>query len=76
MKKVDMLHAYFYHQSAFLKADIDQLQENIRYRNISDVDCLELIIAKARYDMLMQVYTDVASIFDFKGITISISRKK
>ena len=67
MKKVDILHAYLYNQSVYLKQDIDQLQENIRYRNISDVDCLELIIAKARYDMFMQVYTDIAHIFDFSG---------
>lgn len=71
MKKVDLLHAYLYNQSIYLKQDIDQLQENIRYRNISDVDCLELIIAKARYDMLMQVYTDIASIFGFAGFRLS-----
>lgn len=67
MKKIDALHAYFFNQSCYLKQDIDQLQENIRYRNVSDVDCLELIIAKARYDMLMQIYADAAVILGFEA---------
>lgn len=66
MHKYDILREYFYNQSVFLHKDIIQLQENLRYRNISDIDCLELIIAKARYDMFMQVSDDVCHLLGFR----------
>lgn len=62
MGKYDLLLAYFYNQSIFLKQDIEQLQENIRFRNISDVDCFELIIAITRYTAFMDFSRDVKSI--------------
>lgn len=61
-KKEDILIEYFYNQSIFLKQDIDQLQENIRYRNISDVDCFELIIAIARYTAFLDFSREVKHI--------------
>lgn len=60
--KYDLLLAYLYNQSILLKQDIDQLQENIRYRKISDVDCFELILAIARYTAFMEFSRDVKSI--------------
>lgn len=61
-KKEDILMQYFYNQSIYLKRDIDQLQDNIRYRNVSDVDCFELIIAIARYNAFMDFSRDVKHI--------------
>lgn len=61
-KATDILQEYFYNQSVFLKQDIEQLQENVRYRHLSDVDCFELIIAITRYNMFMEVSQDVKSI--------------
>lgn len=61
-KKEDILIEYFYNQSIFLKQDIEQLQENIRYRSISDVDCFELIIAIARYTAFLDFARDVKHI--------------
>lgn len=62
VKKEDFLMEYFYNQSIFLKQDIEQLQENIRYRSISDVDCFELIIAIARYTAFLDFARDVKHI--------------
>lgn len=45
MKKYELLTNYAYNQREFLEQDIKQLQENLRYRTVSQVDCLELIIA-------------------------------
>lgn len=61
-KKEDILMEYFYNQSIFLKQDIETLQENIRYRSISDVDCFELIIAIARYTSFLDFARDVKHI--------------
>lgn len=60
--KYDLLLAYLYNQSILLKQDLDQLQENIRYRNISDVDCFELILAISRYTAFMDFSRDVKHI--------------
>lgn len=62
MSKYDILQEYFYNQSVFLKQDIDQLQENVRYRHLSDVDCFELIIAITRYTAFMDFSRDVKHI--------------
>lgn len=62
MGKYDILQEYFYNQSVFLKQDIDQLQENVRYRHLSDVDCFELIIAITRYTAFMDLSRDVKHI--------------
>ena len=48
ISKYDLLLEYFLNERDRLAADVAQLQENIRYRRISSVDCLELIIAQER----------------------------
>ena len=48
ISKYDLLQEYFINERDRLAADVAQLQENIRYRRISSVDCLELIIAQER----------------------------
>lgn len=51
-----------YNQQEHLEQDIKQLQENLRYRQISQVDCLELIIAEERLKMFVEVTTDIRHI--------------
>ncbi len=48
MKKIEILLAYIINNRFKLECDYQQLQSNIRYRNIDAVDCLELIIAQER----------------------------
>lgn len=59
MKKYEILASYVYNQREYLEQDIKQLQENLRYRQISQVDCLELIIAEERLKMFVEVTTDI-----------------
>lgn len=61
-KSTDILQAYLYNQSCFMLHELEQLQENVRYRQLSDVDCFELIIAITRYNTFMEVSRDVKSI--------------
>ncbi len=62
MKKYDFLRAYFYAEQCRLENDIAQLQDRIRYRRISVVDCLELILAAERLSAFVDISAHVKSI--------------
>lgn len=62
MKKYDILRSYIYCERCRLEADITQLQNNIRYRRISSVDCLELIIAQERLNAFNDFSAHVISV--------------
>lgn len=66
MRKYELLASYVYNQREYLEQDIKQLQENLRYRNISQVDCLELIIAEERLKMFLEVTRDIRSILGLR----------
>ena len=67
MKKVDILSEYIYNRRVFLEHEVQQLQANIRYRSISSVDCLELIIAQERLAMFVEVTRDVTELLKLKS---------
>ena len=62
MRKYELLANYAHNQRDYLEQDIQQLQENLRYRTVSQVDCLELIIAQERLTMFVQVMSDIRHI--------------
>lgn len=68
MKKYEILAAYAYNRRTYLEQDIEQLRENIRYRTLSQVDCLELIIAQERCKMFVEVMSDIRSILGLKSL--------
>jgi hypothetical protein len=67
MRKMDLLSDYIYNRRVYLERDIQQLQENLRYRSISSVDCLELIIAQERLAMFVEVTRDVTELLKLKN---------
>ena len=67
MKKIDILSEYIYNRRVFLEHEVQQLQANIRYRSISSVDCLELIIAQERLAMFVEVTRDVTELLKLKS---------
>lgn len=67
MRKMDLLSDYIYNRRVYLEQDIQQLQENLRYRSISSVDCLELIIAQERLAMFVEVTRDVTELLKLKN---------
>ena len=67
MKKVDILSEYIYNRRVFLEHEVQQLQANVRYRSISSVDCLELIIAQERLAMFIEVTRDVTELLKLKN---------
>ncbi|MGN0551572.1 MAG: hypothetical protein ACI4I4_07000 [Acutalibacteraceae bacterium] len=67
MKKADLLAEYIFNRRIYLEHDIQQLQENLRYRSISSVDCLELIIARERLAMFIEVTKDISALLKLKN---------
>ena len=52
MTRKEMILQMFLTQYETMTADIDELQRRLRYRRVTTIDCLELIIAIERYEML------------------------
>ena len=65
-KQSDILNEYFFNRRIFLEHEVSQLQENIRYRQVASVDCFELIIARERLAMSIEVTRDVSAILKLK----------
>lgn len=57
MKKTELLMEYFYNERCRIEDEIAVLQENVRYRRISTIDCLELIIAKEKLNAFNEFTT-------------------
>ncbi len=66
-KKTEILLEYFFNRRIFLEHEVQQLQENVRYRALSSVDCLELIIARERLAAFIEFTKDVQSILTLKS---------
>lgn len=67
MKKAELLAEYIFNRRLYLEHDIQQLQENVRYRPVSSVDCLELIIARERLAMFLEVTKDITELLKLKN---------
>lgn len=67
MQKYELLQEYIFNRRIFLEHELIQLQENIRFRQISSVDCLELIIARERLAMFIEVTKDINNILNVKN---------
>lgn len=62
MKKLDLILIAIYNKSQNADNDYDMLLYNIRKRNVDEIDCLELALAKNRCNVLNEVLTDVLNI--------------
>lgn len=47
-RQKEMYYSYIYNHREFLWQDIQQLQQNLRYRRIDSIDCLEMALALER----------------------------
>lgn len=46
----ELLHEYFFNEEIRMEEEIRQLQHNVRFRKIDDIDCHELLIATLRLE--------------------------
>lgn len=61
-KEIDLLYQYLWNRFTYLEQDVQQLQQNVRYRHIDAVDCLELCLALERLNAFKQFSADVRGI--------------
>ena len=57
-KEIDLLYQYLWNRFTYLEQDVQQLQQNVRYRHIDAVDCLAL----ERLNAFKQFSADVRGI--------------
>lgn len=65
-KKEDLLMSYIYNRRIYLENEVKQLRENIRWRPVDAVDCLELVIALERLNIFIEVSRDIREILKLK----------
>ena len=53
-KQEELYLSYVFNTQMMLEEEIKTLQDNIRWRSLSYVDCLELIIAQTRLDAFIE----------------------
>lgn len=46
----ELLHEYFFSEEIRMEEEIRQLQHNVRFRRIDDIDCHELLVATLRLE--------------------------
>lgn len=55
MTRNEIIFSMFYTQYNILRGNIEQIQQNLRYREVHTTDCLELIIAKEKFEYLREM---------------------
>lgn len=66
MTRKEMILQMFLTQYNILSEEIDELQRNLRYRKVTTTDCLELIIAAERFQMLKEMQKWIFSIMQIE----------
>lgn len=67
-KEKNLLLSYFYNNETRLSLDVKQLQANLRYRKIDEVDCIELMIATVRLETFIEVSKNVRSLLKLSAL--------
>ena len=58
-KELELLWRYIINNQTALEQEVQQLQQNIRYRRIDTIDCHELSLAIERLNTFKQVTSDI-----------------
>lgn len=60
--EINALYEYLLNRFTYLEQDVQQLQQNIRYRRIDAIDCLELCLALERLQAFNQFSAEVRAL--------------
>lgn len=61
-RETEMLTAYLYNKSVAYENNLIEQKNILRYRNVTEIDMLEMIIAQAEYRVLTEICKDINSI--------------
>ena len=59
ISEISLLYNYILNQRNQLEDELSDSQARLRYRNISETECLELALLKERYNTFIQVTTHI-----------------
>lgn len=66
MNKYDLILSYLLNNEIRLEDEVKQLQQNVRFRKIYDMDMIELLIATVRRDMFIEVSKNIRDLLNQK----------
>ncbi len=66
MTKYELILSYLLHNEMKLDEEVNQLQQNVRFRKIHDVDMIELLIATVRRDTFLEVSQNIRDLLNMK----------
>lgn len=68
-KEIELLWRYILNNLTALEQEVQQLQQNLRYRKIDTVDCHELSLAIERLNTFQKVSNDILLLLRLDKIT-------
>lgn len=66
MTKYELILSYLLNNEMRLEDEVKQLQQNVRFRKIYDMDMVELLIATVRRDMFLEVSKNIRDLLNTK----------
>lgn len=57
-----LILSYLYNNYTRLEQQLRQLQANVRYRSIDEIDCIELLVASVQFDLFREVSSHIREI--------------
>lgn len=69
-KEIELLQAYFLNYMTILEGEVTQLQNNIRFRRIDTIDCIELIIARERLNCFLEFKNNVYALLNLQNCEV------
>ena len=66
MTKYELILSYLLNNEIRLEDEVKQLQQNVRFRNIRDLDAVELLIATVRRDTFLEVSKNIRDLLNMK----------
>lgn len=62
----ELLHEYFFSEEIRMEDELRQLQHNVRFRRIDDIDCHELLIATLRLESFREFRRNVLMLLNME----------
>ena len=66
MTKYELILSYLLNNEMRLEDEVKQLQQNVRFRKIYDMDMIELLIATVRRDTFLEVSKNIRDLLNQK----------
>lgn len=68
-KQLTLIYNYILRQQTTYEHEVQQLQQNIRYRSIDVIDCVELLCASERLNTFKETTKNIVTLLRFDKAT-------